>query len=42
MNMNATESLQSGYFDDVYAAHADPWGFETGAYERDNGPVVTQ
>lgn len=27
-------SLPATYFDAVYAAHADPWQFETSAYER--------
>lgn len=27
------DSLPPSYFDDVYAANADPWGFETSAYE---------
>lgn len=27
------ETLPDGYFDDVYAAHDDPWGFETSPYE---------
>ncbi len=26
-------TLPDGYFDDVYAAHDDPWGFETSPYE---------
>lgn len=28
-------SLPRTYFDDVYRANADPWGFETSPYERD-------
>ena len=28
-----TGSLPTSYFDAVYAANADPWGFETSAYE---------
>ena len=27
------DSLPPSYFDAVYAAHADPWGFETSPYE---------
>ena len=27
------KSLSARYFDDVYLAHADPWAFETSAYE---------
>ena len=33
--MPATDTLSSGYFDDVYRAHDDPWNFETSDYERD-------
>ncbi len=29
----APSSLPARYFDDVYAAHDDPWSFETSAYE---------
>ncbi len=29
-----SESLDAKYFDDVYAAHDDPWSFETSDYER--------
>lgn len=32
--MSELPTLPSSYFDDVYAAHADPWGFETSAYEK--------
>lgn len=32
--MTATDSLTPAYFDHVYAAHSDPWNFETSAYER--------
>lgn len=32
--MPATDTLSSGYFDDVYRAHDDPWNFETSDYER--------
>jgi len=28
-----TVSLPPGYFDGIYAGHADPWGFTTSAYE---------
>lgn len=30
-----TGSLSTKYFDDVYAAHEDPWNFETSEYERE-------
>ena len=29
-----SQSLPPGYFDDLYAANADPWGFRTSDYER--------
>ena len=29
------QSLPPSYFDDVYGANPDPWGFETSPYERD-------
>jgi len=29
------QSLPPSYFDDVYGANLDPWGFETSPYERD-------
>lgn len=32
--MTASDSLTPAYFDHVYAAKADPWNFETSAYER--------
>lgn len=32
--MKPVESLTPAYFDHVYAARADPWGFETSAYEH--------
>ena len=32
--MQNRESLNASYFDDVYAAAADPWRFETSAYEQ--------
>ena len=28
------DSLEQKYFDDVYAANRDPWGFESSEYER--------
>lgn len=31
--MPSTPSLPPSYFDDVYRANADPWSFETSAYE---------
>lgn len=31
----AAGSLPARYFDDVYAAHRDPWNFETSAYEAE-------
>jgi protein-L-isoaspartate O-methyltransferase len=34
MNQNQPNSLPPDYFDHVYAANADPWGFETSAYEH--------
>jgi SAM-dependent methyltransferase len=33
-------SLPPAYFDGVYAASADPWQFETSAYERDKYAVT--
>lgn len=35
MNEERLESLPPDYFDAVYAANPDPWGFETSDYERD-------
>ena len=35
MNQNQPNSLPPEYFDHVYAANADPWHFETSAYEHD-------
>ena len=32
--MRATRSLSPSYFEDMFAANSDPWGFETSAYER--------
>ena len=32
-NEAAPHSLTPGYFDDVYRAHSDPWGFTTSPYE---------
>ena len=32
--MSADETLNQRYFDDVYAAHDDPWHFESSAYEQ--------
>ncbi len=29
-----SDSLTTKYFDDVYAANRDPWGFESSAYEK--------
>lgn len=34
MNQNQPESLPPEYFDQVYAANADPWHFETSPYEH--------
>ena len=34
MNENQPNSLDSRYFDDVYRANSDPWGFETSPYEH--------
>jgi predicted TPR repeat methyltransferase len=33
--MRKTQSLDASYFDRLYSAHSDPWGFETSAYERE-------
>ncbi|SMB87502.1 Methyltransferase type 12 [Hymenobacter roseosalivarius DSM 11622] len=35
MNPNQPNSLPPTYFDDVYRANEDPWGFETSDYERE-------
>lgn len=35
MNPNQPNTLPPSYFDDVYRANEDPWGFETSAYERE-------
>lgn len=35
MNPNQPNSLPPAYFDEVYRANEDPWGFETSAYERE-------
>jgi SAM-dependent methyltransferase len=32
--VTATTTLESGYFDDMYSASPDPWGFESRWYER--------
>ena len=34
MNENHPNSLDGNYFDDVYRANSDPWGFETSPYEH--------
>ncbi|OGX91341.1 class I SAM-dependent DNA methyltransferase [Hymenobacter coccineus] len=34
MNENQPDSLNGKYFDDVYQANSDPWGFETSPYEH--------
>ncbi len=34
VNIAQPNTLTPDYFDKVYAANADPWGFETSAYER--------
>lgn len=34
MNKNQPNSLGGNYFDDVYRANSDPWGFETSPYEH--------
>ncbi len=34
MNKDQPNSLGDKYFDDVYGASADPWGFETSPYEH--------
>ena len=33
--MTGPASLPQSYFDELYGRDADPWGFETSAYERD-------
>lgn len=38
--MTDPTSLPPGYFDAVYAAHADPWNFEGSDYERDKYAVT--
>lgn len=35
MNPNQPHTLRPEYFDEVYRANNDPWGFETSPYERD-------
>lgn len=35
MNLNHPNSVPPAYFDAVYEANKDPWGFETSAYERE-------
>ena len=35
MNPKAPESLRPHYFDKLYEANADPWQFETSAYEKE-------
>ena len=35
MNQNQPNSLPPEYFDHVYQANRDPWGFETSPYERE-------
>ncbi len=35
VNIAQPNTLTPDYFDDVYAANADPWGFETKPYEQD-------
>ncbi len=35
MNQHQPDSLPPDYFDHVYAANRDPWGFETSPYERE-------
>ncbi|PVM92793.1 MULTISPECIES: SAM-dependent methyltransferase [Caulobacter] len=32
--MRKTRSLEPGYFEGLYTADPDPWGFETSAYEK--------
>jgi SAM-dependent methyltransferase len=34
VNIAQPNTLMPDYFDDVYAANADPWGFETKPYEQ--------
>lgn len=34
MNPNQPHTLRPEYFDDVYRANEDPWGFETSPYEK--------
>lgn len=35
VNINQPNTLQPDYFDTVYAANADPWGFEERPYEQE-------
>ena len=35
VNIAQPNTLKPDYFDQVYAANADPWGFETSPYEQD-------
>ena len=35
MNQNQPNTLNAGYFDEVYRANDDPWQFASSAYERD-------
>ena len=35
VNIAQPNTLKPAYFDDVYAANADPWGFESSAYEQE-------
>ncbi|WP_133274102.1 SAM-dependent methyltransferase [Hymenobacter radiodurans] len=35
MNPKQPNTLPPAYFDDVYRANEDPWGFETSPYERE-------
>ena len=35
MNQNQPNTLDPGYFDDVYRASTDPWQFASSAYERE-------
>ena len=34
VNIVQPNTLKPDYFDDVYAANADPWGFESSSYEQ--------
>lgn len=34
VNVAQPNTLKPDYFDDVYAANADPWGFESSSYEQ--------